>query len=54
MAVADSRRDKRFRLTEPAEGALRVFADVVMQQGGDDRIRPAGYSGNYFGLPPVN
>jgi hypothetical protein len=34
--VADRRRDKRFRLTEPANGALRVFPDVVVQQNGDE------------------
>ena len=36
MAVADRRRDKRFRFAEPADGALRVFPDVVVQQGSDD------------------
>ena len=36
MAVADRRRDKRFRLTEPAAGALRVFPDVVVHQDGTD------------------
>ena len=36
MAMADRRGDKRFRLSEPAVGALTVFPDVVVQQGGDD------------------
>jgi len=36
MAVTDRRRDKRFRLTEPAAGALRVFPDVVVHQAGTD------------------
>ena len=36
MAVADRRHDKRFRLAEPADGALRVFPDVVVQQDGTD------------------
>jgi hypothetical protein len=36
MAVPDRRSDKRFRLTEPADGALRVFPDVIVQQGDDD------------------
>jgi hypothetical protein len=30
------RRDKRFRLTEPANGTVRVFPDVIVQQNGDD------------------
>ena len=36
MAVADKRRDKRFRLKEPTDGALRLFPDVLVQQGDDD------------------
>jgi hypothetical protein len=36
MAMADRRREKRFRLTGSADGALRVFPDVVVQQGDDD------------------
>jgi hypothetical protein len=32
LAVPDRRRDKRFRLTAPASGALRVFPDVIVQQ----------------------
>jgi hypothetical protein len=36
MAMTDRRSDKRFRLSEPAAGALTVFPDVVVQQGGDD------------------
>jgi len=35
-AVGDRRRDKRFKLTEPAAGALRVSPDVVVQQEGAD------------------
>ena len=35
-AVGDRRRDKRFKLTEPAAGALRVYPDVVVQQDGAD------------------
>ena len=34
--VADRRRDKRFRLTEPAEGTVRLFPDVIVQQDGDE------------------
>jgi hypothetical protein len=33
--VSDRRRDKRFRLTEPADGALADFPDVVVQEAGD-------------------
>ena len=33
--VTDRRRDKRFGFTEPADGALRVFPDVVVQKDGD-------------------
>jgi hypothetical protein len=36
MCVTDRRRDKRFRLTEPALGALRVFPDVVVHQDSAD------------------
>ena len=36
MAVADRRRDRRFRLMEPAAGALRVFPDVLVHQKGVD------------------
>jgi hypothetical protein len=31
----DRRRDKRFGLTEPGDGALRVFPDVVVQKDGN-------------------
>jgi hypothetical protein len=34
--VPDRRRDRRFRLTEPASGAVRVFLDVVIQANGED------------------
>jgi hypothetical protein len=34
--MADRRRDKRFRLMEPAKGALRVFLDVIVQPNGKD------------------
>jgi hypothetical protein len=34
--MADRRRDKRFSLTEPAEGVLRIFPDVVVQQSSAD------------------
>ena len=34
--MADRRRDKRYRLTEPAEGVLRIFPDVTVQQSGGD------------------
>jgi hypothetical protein len=30
--VTDRRRDKRFSITEPAEGSLRVFPDVIVQE----------------------
>jgi hypothetical protein len=30
--MADRRRDKRFRLTEPADSSLRVFPDVVVHE----------------------
>ena len=33
--VTDRRRNQRFRLTEPADGSLRVFPDVVVQKDGD-------------------
>ncbi len=33
--VTDRRRDKRFSITEPADGSLRVFPDVVVQKDGD-------------------
>ena len=37
--MADRRRDKRFSLTEPADGVLRIFPDVVVDQGtGDEWI----------------
>jgi hypothetical protein len=36
IAMADRRRDKRLRLSEPAVGALTAFPDVVVQQGADD------------------
>jgi hypothetical protein len=34
-AVTDRRRDKRFSFTEPCEGSLRVFPDVVVEKNGD-------------------
>lgn len=34
--MADRRRDKRYRLNEPADGSLRIFPDVVVQQNGGD------------------
>ena len=34
--MVDRRREKRFRLTEPADAALWVFPDVIVQQGADD------------------
>ena len=34
--MADRRRDKRFKLTERTEGALKLFPDVVVQQDGPD------------------
>ena len=34
--VPDRRRDKRFKFTEPAAGALRLFPDVLVQQDGPD------------------
>ena len=34
--MPDRRRDKRYRLTEPADGALRIFPDVVVQQSERD------------------
>ena len=36
MAMTDRRRDKRFRLSEPAVGALTLFPDFLVQEGGDD------------------
>lgn len=33
--VSDRRRDKRFSMTEPADGSLRVFPDVVVHKDGD-------------------
>lgn len=36
IAVSERRRAKRFRLTEPVEGTLRVFPDVVVLPCGDD------------------
>lgn len=37
--MADRRRDRRFRLTEPAESSLRVFPDVVVHETcGDEWI----------------
>ena len=33
--VSERRRDKRFAFTEPTNGALRVFPDVVVQKDGD-------------------
>src|SRR5262245_16661264 len=32
----DRRRDKRFGFTEPAEAVLRIFPDVVVDQGSGD------------------
>jgi hypothetical protein len=34
--MPDRRRDKRFRLTEPADGNLRIYPDVVVQQSERD------------------
>jgi hypothetical protein len=34
--MADRRRDKRFKFTGPAQGAFRVFPDVIVQQDGED------------------
>ena len=34
--MVDRRREKRVRLTEPADAALWVFPDVIVQQGADD------------------
>ena len=34
--MPDRRRDKRYRLTEPANGTVRTFADVVVQQSARD------------------
>ena len=36
MAMADRRCDERFKLTEPALGAVRLFPDVVVHQDGAD------------------
>jgi hypothetical protein len=36
MMGMTERREQRFRLTEPAVGALRMFPDVVVQQDGED------------------
>ena len=36
LNVPDRRRDKRFKFTEPAPGALRIFPDVLVQQDGPD------------------
>jgi hypothetical protein len=35
--MADRRRDKRFKFTGPAQGAFRVFPDVIVQQDGEDQ-----------------
>jgi hypothetical protein len=35
-AMADRRRDKRFTLTEPADGLVRVFPDALVQPSGED------------------
>jgi hypothetical protein len=34
MTMADRRRNKRIRLTEPAAGAFRLFPDLLVQQDG--------------------
>src|SRR3954453_12350132 len=34
--MPDRRRDKRYRLTEQADGVLRIFPDVVVQQSEAD------------------
>jgi hypothetical protein len=34
--MADRRRERRYRLNEPAGGSLRIFPDVVVQQSGGD------------------
>lgn len=35
-AMADRRRDQRFKVTERTAGALRTFPEVVVQQDGPD------------------
>jgi hypothetical protein len=35
-AMPNRRRDKRFRLTEPADGVVRVFPDALVQPTGED------------------
>ena len=40
--VTDRRRDKRFTITEPADGSLRVFPDVIVQE--DSRGEWSGIS----------
>jgi hypothetical protein len=34
--VSDRRADKRFRLTEAAEGTVRIYPDVIVEPLGDD------------------
>ena len=55
--MPDRRRDKRYRLTEPADGVLRMFPDVVVQQSdGDEWIalsREAAVTGETLVLDVV-
>ena len=50
------RRDTRFRLTEPANGTVRVFPDVIVQQNGEDEwiaiSREASAAGDIVTLDP--
>ena len=45
----DRRRDKRYRLTEPASGVVRMFRDVIVRRQGDEEwiaiSREAGVTG---------
>ncbi|HEX2344706.1 MAG TPA: hypothetical protein VHI98_29825 [Vicinamibacterales bacterium] len=34
--MLERRTEKRYRLTEPTEGAVRVFRDVIVRMSGDD------------------
>jgi len=34
--MPDRRRDRRYRLNQPADASLRIFPDVVVQQSGGD------------------
>src|SRR3954468_21682602 len=57
VGVPDRRRNERFRLTEPAAGALRVFPDVVVQHDGADEwigiSRQPAVAGETLVLDPV-